>query len=130
MIKKNFALQILISTIITFFIAIYPLTNYFSEDIIISVLLGCVISLINVFIGYELIKFSINKPNKVFFKITIGSIGIRIIFIGLSIFILIKFFNVNTFGLVISLFFYYFLYMIIEIMYINKKLLTKNVKQI
>jgi len=129
MIKINFPVQIILSVILTFFVAIYPLTHYFNNEVLVGVLLGCAISLINVFSGYGLILYSFNKSNRVFFKAVIGGLALRIILIGLSIFILIKVFNINMFGLVISLFFYYFLFLALEIIFLNKKLLNKNVKQ-
>ena len=129
MLKNNFPLQIILSIIFTFFVAIYPLTHYFPYEVLISVLLGSAISIINVFIGYGLIVYSFDKPNRIFFKAVLGGLALRIFLIGLSIFILIKFFHINMYGLVISLFFYYFLFLILEVLYLNKKLLNKNVKQ-
>ena len=129
MIKNNFPLQIILSVIFTFFVAIYPLTHYFAYEVLISVLLGCAVSLTNVFIGYWLIMYSFDKPNRIFFQSVLGGLGLRLLLIGLSIFLLIKFFNINMFGLVVSLFFYYFLFLILEIIFLNKKLLNKNVKQ-
>lgn len=129
MIKNNFLLQIFLLVILTFFLAIYPITHYFPYEVLFSVLLGCLISIINVIAGYYLIKYSIDKSNRVFFKAVIGGMAIRIIIIGISIVILIKIFDVNMFGLVISLFFYYFLFLGMEILFLNKKLLNKNVKQ-
>jgi hypothetical protein len=129
MIKNNFPLQIILSLIITFFVAIYPLTHYFTCEVIISVLFGCAISLISAFTGYGLTLYSFDKSNRVFFKSVIGGLTLRIIFIGLSIFLLIKIFKINMYGLVVSLFFYYFLFLILEIIFLNKKLLNKNVKQ-
>jgi hypothetical protein len=129
MIRNNFPLQIILSVVLTFLVAIYPLSHYFHSEVLIGVLFGCAISLINVFIGYGLILYSFDKSNTIFFKSIIGGLTVRIILIGLSIFILIKIFNINTFGLVVSLFFYYFLFLILEIFFLNKKLLNKNVKQ-
>ena len=129
MLRNSFPLQIIISFIFTFFVAIYPLTHYFPYEVLISVLFGSAISLINVFVGYGLIIYSFDKPNRIFFKAVLGGLALRIILIGLSIFILIKFFDINMYGLVISLFFYYFLFLILEVLFLNTKLLNKNVKQ-
>lgn len=129
MLKNNFPLQIILSVIFTFLVAIYPVTHYFPTEVLVSAILGCAIGLVNVFVGYGLILYSFDKSNTVFFKSIIGGLALRLIFIGLSIFILIKIFNINMFGLVVSLFFYYFLFLALEIIFLNKKLLTKNVKQ-
>jgi len=128
MIKNNFPLQIIILFFITFLLAIYLLSYYFTTEVLISVFLGSLISIVNVFIGYALIVYSIDKPNKVFFKAVLGGMVLRMFFIGIILVCLIKILSINIYGLVISLFFYYFLFLIMEVMFLNRRLLNKNAK--
>jgi len=128
MIKSSFPLQIIILFFITFLLAIYPLSHYFTAEVLISVFFGSFISIVNVFIGYALIVYSIDKPNKVFFKAVIGGMVLRMFFISIVLICLIKILSINIYGLVTSLFFYYFLFLIMEIMFLNRRLLNKNAK--
>jgi hypothetical protein len=128
MIKNSFPLQIIIFFSITFLLAIYPLNSYYTQEVLISIVLGSLISLVSVFIGYGLIVYSIKKPNKVFFKAVLGGMVVRMFFIAVAIVCLIKIFNVNMYGLITSLFFYYFLFLILEVLFLNRKLLNKNDK--
>jgi hypothetical protein len=127
---ESFYLQILLTVVITLILGLYPVLNYLPNDIIIGIACGAGISLINVLIGYFLIQYSIDKPNKVFFKAVIGGLVIRLFFIGIVLICLVKVFKINILGLVISLFFYYFLFLVLEIMYLNKRLLKRNINPV
>jgi hypothetical protein len=128
MIKNSFPLQIIILFFITFLLAIYPISHYFTEEVLISTIFGSLISIVSVFIGYGLIVYSTDKPNKVFFKAIFGGMIVRMVFIGVAILCLIKIFNMNMYGLIASLFFYYFLFLTLEILFLNRKFLNKNTK--
>ena len=125
-IKNSFPLQIIILFFITFLLAIYPISHYFTVEVLVSTICGSLISIVNVFVGYGFIIYSINKPNSVFFKVVIGGMLIRMFFIGVLIVCLIKLLDINVYGLIASLFFYYFLFLVLEVLFLNKKLLNKE----
>jgi hypothetical protein len=129
-ILESFYLQILFTVAITLILGLYPVLYYLPNDMIISIACGASVSIINVLIGNYLIHYAINKPNRVFFKAIIGGLAVRLFFIGIALVCMVKVFKINILGLVISLFFYYFLFLVLEIMYLNKRLLKRNINPV
>jgi hypothetical protein len=84
-----------------------------------SILFGVSIPLLNFAIGFVLIKLSINKSDKIFLTILWGGILIRL-FIALSLVIItLIFLEINSYGFIFSILFFYSFYLIIEILYLN-----------
>lgn len=117
--------KVLISfTIIVSIIVLLILTSlYFLAEItpvlFKSILLGTSLAIINFTIGYLLIKFSINKSDKIFLLSLWGGLFLRLIIgLGLVLIILI-FLEINTYGFIFSILFFYVFYLIIEIFYLN-----------
>jgi len=84
-----------------------------------SILFGSTFSLLNFLIGLLLIKYSIDKSEKVFLFALWGGVLLRLI-LGLSL-ILISFIflEINTYGFIFSILFFYVFYLLIEIFYLN-----------
>jgi len=116
--------QLLIFALIISFLTILIVTLLFflsgiSGLIFKSILLGAFLSMINFLIGLSLIKFSVDKPEKIFLLALWGGIILRLI-LGLSlVLITLIFLEINTYGFIFSILFFYVFYLLIEIFYLN-----------
>lgn len=116
--------QILIIALVISFLTLLIVTIFFflssiSGLIFKSILLGALLSMINFLIGLTLIKFSINKSDNIFLLVLWGGILFRLI-LGLSlVLITVIFLEINTYGFIFSILFFYVFYLLIEIFYLN-----------
>jgi hypothetical protein len=84
-----------------------------------SILLGTFLSFLNFTVGFLLIKLSIKKSDKLFLTLLWGGLLFRLL-ISLSLVIItLKFLEINAYGFIFSIFFFYIFYLIIEILYLN-----------
>jgi hypothetical protein len=84
-----------------------------------SILLGTFLSFLNFTVGFLLIKLSIKKSDKLFLTMLWGGLLFRLL-ISLSLVIItLKFLEINAYGFIFSIFFFYIFYLIIEILYLN-----------
>lgn len=116
--------QILIIALVISFLTLLIVTIFFflssiSGLIFKSILLGALLSMINFLIGLTLIKFSVNKSDNIFLLVLWGGILFRLI-LGLSlVLITVIFLEINTYGFIFSILFFYVFYLLIEIFYLN-----------
>ena len=84
-----------------------------------SILIGALLSFLNFTFGLLSIKLSLKRSDK-FFLITLwGGLLFRLI-IGLSLVIItLIFLEINAYGFIFSIFFFYIFYLIIEIFYLD-----------
>ena len=117
--KRLLIFCIIVSVLSLLLIIILFLLSSISGLIFKSILLGVLLSMINFTIGVLLIKFSANKSNKIFLLALWGGILFRLI-LGLSlVLITLIFLEINTYGFIFSILFFYVFYLLIEIFYLN-----------
>jgi len=117
--KQLFTICILISCLTLLIVSILYLLSAVSGLIFKSILLGTLLSMINFVIGVSLIKFSITKSDNIFLLALWGGILFRLI-LGLSlVLITLIFLEINTYGFIFSILFFYVFYLFIEIFYLN-----------
>lgn len=101
------------------FVSIFFFNSVISQTIFKSIVIGNFISLLNFIIGFLLLKFSVNKSEKVFLLVLWGGLLLRL-FLGLClILITLIFLEINTYGFIFSILFFYVFYLLIEIFYLN-----------
>jgi hypothetical protein len=122
----NFINQVIIASIISFIIASYPVYAYASELQVYSIICGYLIGLVNAFSGYKLNNMAFNKPVKMFMILVFGGMGIRMMFIAISIVILLYIAKLDEVSLVATVFFFYILFAALEINYLHKKQLLNK----
>lgn len=117
--KRLLILGIAITFLFTSLITFLFLFSIINELLFKSILLGFIVSILNFFIGILIIRFSIEKSEKIFLLALWGGMLSRLI-LGLS-FVLISliFLEINTYGFIFSILFFYVFYLIIEIFYLN-----------
>jgi len=89
------------------------------SDLFIPVLISCLISSLNFFLGLMSIRIGLKKPINFFFKTIFGGMIIRLFLTVSLIFISLKFLDINGNNFIFSVFFFYILFLIIEVYYLN-----------
>lgn len=110
---------ILISIIIILLVIGLFILSGIPQKLFISIIIGFAISAINFLIGISLIKFSITKSEKIFLFALWGGVLIRLILGLMLVLISLIFLEINTYGFIFSILFFYVFYLIIEIFYLN-----------
>ena len=117
--KQLLALGFIVSLVVLLAVAFLYFNLVVSKVIFKSIIFGSFISIINFLIGLSLVKFSINKSEKIFLISLWGGMLFRLIF-GLSIVLIsLIFLEINTYGFIFSILFFHIFYLIIEIFYLD-----------
>jgi hypothetical protein len=119
--KSAFIRNVFIASVVTAVLASYPVIVYLSQTQLYSVIAGYFISLINALIGYRMNEAAFNKSVKGFMVLVFGGMGLRILVVGILLLIVIYYTHLDSISLVASVFFYYVLFVAIEILYLHKK---------
>ncbi len=118
----SFPKRILLTLGIITVLGIYPLVEYGTPEVRAGIIIGCIISVLNVLLGYISIEYAFDKSNNTFMKAVLGGMGIRLVASLTAVLVLIEVFDFHIVSLVSSLLVFYFVFMLYEIMFYNKKL--------
>ena len=124
--EPNFIKQLIIAGLIAIVIASYPVYAYANKIQTYSIIAGYIIGVINALAGFKLNEIAFKKPVKMFMVIVFGGMGIRMMFIAISIVILLYIAKFDEVTLVASVFFFYILFIALEINYLHKKQLLNK----
>ena len=117
--KQLFIVFFSISVLALLIVSVLYLASHISAILFESIIFGALISLLNFLIGYLLIKFSLRRSEKIFLLSLWGGLLLRLI-LGLTlILITLIFLEINTYGFIFSILFFYVFYLLIEIFYLN-----------
>ena len=116
-----FLKYVLYASVIILIISFYPVYLYLSAAQIRSIIYGYLLSLLNVIIGYALISNAFDKKTKSFMIIVFGGMGVRMLFMAIMLLILLYIAQLEPVSLVSSVFFFYFLFISIEIKFLYRK---------
>jgi hypothetical protein len=111
----------IIASLVTIVIAVYPVTQYASAVQLYSFVSGYLISLLNALLGYKLNTMAFNKSVKSFMVLVFGGMGIRLMMVSIILLILLQFTQLEAMSLVGSVFFFYVLFITIEIYFLHTK---------
>ncbi len=125
-VDPRFPRQVLGTLAILGIVSAYPLARFASRDILEATAAGVLLSTLNAFGGFLAIEYSIDKSYTTFLKAVLGGMGIRMAFMLGVMVILIKFFFFHVVALVVSMLGLYMVYLVLEILYIQKKMTIKN----
>jgi hypothetical protein len=124
--ELRFVRNVLLASAVVLILAFYPVYSYASGIQTLSIVCGYFISLANVLIGFGINERAFNKKVKSFMVIVFGGMAVRMVFVLLVLALLLTFSDLDTISLVSSVFFFYFLFIAIEIHSLYKKSSTKN----
>ena len=84
-----------------------------------SILIGDIVGFSNFVLGLVFIFIGINRPDKFFLMTVYGGILIRLFVLSVIVVLIIKTLEINVNNFIFSLLFFYFFYLIVEIIYLN-----------
>ena len=84
-----------------------------------SILIGDIVGFSNFVLGLVFIFIGINRPDKFFLMTVYGGILIRLFVLSVIVVIILKTLEINVNNFIFSLLFFYFFYLIVEIIYLN-----------
>ena len=117
--RQLFIVLFSISVLALLIVSVFYLASLISAILFESIIFGALISLLNFLIGFLLIKFSLRRSEKIFLLSLWGGLLLRLI-LGLTlILITLIFLEINTYGFIFSILFFYVFYLLIEIFYLN-----------
>ena len=90
-----------------------------NDNIFMSVQIGNLLGFLNFAIGLIFIFLGINNSNKRFLISLFGGLLLRLIIMVFLVVVILKFLEINEISFIFSLLFFYFLYVTIEIIYLN-----------
>jgi hypothetical protein len=125
-VDRSFIKNILLVILGSLIISAYPLYALASNAIVIAAIAGGLLSTINIMLGYISIEIAYKGSMTKFMKWILGGIGIRLLFLLAALLFGIKVLQFHMLAFIISLFAFYTVYLILEILYIDKKVREKT----
>ncbi len=104
----------------------YPLAVRTSTEVCVAAAIGAVLSAINVFAGYLAVEYAFDKPYAVFLRVVFGGMVVRLFFMAGALMLLILGFGVEAVPLTVSMLSFYFVYLVLELIYLQKKISLKQ----
>lgn len=77
--------------------------NFGNANLVEGLLYGYLVSLLNILLAFFSTKWALDKPNKIFFKVILGGMGVRFIILLSAIFFVGKFTRIPFQSFVLSL---------------------------
>jgi len=121
-----FPRHVAVIVVLSALLSAYPLIAYASAEVIRACIAGAAISVANVLAGYAAIEYSIHKSYTVFLKAVLGGMGVRMLAMLAALVALIKVFQFQTVPLVVSLMVFYTAFLVLEVLFMQKKLGNKS----
>lgn len=116
----RFVKYLLLISIVVAAVGYYPVSLYASKDQIYSFIPGFLISFINALIGYKLSLTAFGKSVKSFMVLVFGGMGIRLLIVIIFLLVLIQFTSFDSLSLAGSVFFFYTLFVTLEIFFLHR----------
>ena len=123
---KRFALQVAVTLGVTASIAVWPLMRYASEDVVVAVVTGAVLSTVNVLAGFLAIQLTFKGSYTRFLKAVLGGMGIRMAVMLGMLLVLILVAHMHAVALTVTLVGCSMIYLVLEIFALQKMMEVKN----
>lgn len=125
-IDRRFPIQVAVTFAAGLVAAAVLLATTGSQEIVIAVIAGSVLSTLNALAGFLAIEYSLQKSHATFMKAVLGGMGVRmLVMLGVLVF-LIKVVELHTVALVASVLGFYVIYLVLELLYIQRKVSHNN----
>lgn len=111
---------LMIAIFVLFLVVFLFQVGIIDQILTISILYAGGITILNFIVFSFMYVKSVNKKNKNFLIINLGGMVLRLFFVLLTVFIVIKFLKVDVIGFIFTLLILYILFLIAEIMIINR----------
>ena len=117
--RKIINISLLISFFIFILFSVLNVTGIVSTIDFFSALSGFLLSLLNFFIGFLLLKKMKNQPFNKVFGLLVGGMLFRMAFMLILVFISLYFLELKAVSFIFSLLFFYIFYIVSEIFYLK-----------
>ena len=97
----------------------YSLFALSNQIIFKSILIGDFLAFLNFILGLLFVSWGLNRPNKEFLASLFGGLLIRLSLLLILLTSTLIFLEINEISFIFSILFFYFFYVIIEIIYLN-----------
>ncbi len=97
----------------------YTLFTASNKIIFKSILIGDFLAFLNFILGLLFVSWGLNRPNKEFLASLFGGLLIRLSLLLILLTSTLIFLEINEISFIFSILFFYFFYVIIEIIYLN-----------
>jgi len=124
--KWTFPRQIVVALAAICWLASYPLVKYGNGDMIRAAIAGAALATTNVILGYAAIEYSIGKSATTFLKFVLGGMGVRLFGMAGILLVLLNVLKFHVVALVSSLGVCYVIFLTLEIIYIQKRISTRQ----
>jgi len=124
--SSSFPAQVLLVLLGAAVLLAFPLFVYGTAEIITAIAVGAILSTANVLLGYLAIEATFDKSTSTFFKAVLGGMGIRMLVMLGALGVLIGIVRMHAVALTASLLGFYAVYLVLEILFIQKKVSVKN----
>lgn len=96
------------------------------KEVLAAVVIGAVLSTANVLAGFLAIEYSFDKSHAAFLKSVLGGMGIRLVTMLAILVLLIRYAAVPPVALVVSVLAFYSIFLVLEVLYIQRKASQKH----
>ena len=124
--RGNFPVQVAVVLVCAVLILAYPLSALATGEVRTAVAAGAALSTINVMLGYIAIRYSFDKSYTTFLKAVLGGMGVRMVFMLGAFIALIAVVGLQPMALTVSLLGFYAVFMVLEIVFIQRRMTVKN----
>jgi hypothetical protein len=107
-------------------VAAYPLVRFGGSDIACAAGAGALLSTLNVLAGFLTIEIAFGKSYTAFLKAVLGGMGVRMVLMLGALMLCITVLALHTVALTVSLLGFYVVYLVLEVLYLQKKVLARN----
>ena len=95
-------------------------------DMLIAAAVGAALSTLNVLAGFLAIEYAFEKSYTTFLKAVLGGMGVRMMVMLGALLALILLVHLHAVALTLSMLGFYLVYLILEILFIQRKMMTDN----
>jgi hypothetical protein len=124
--RSRFPLHVGIAFAVLAAASAYPLSRWGNAGILWAAFTGAMLSTCNVLLGYALIEYGFEKSYTTFLKVVLGGMGLRMAFMLAALMVLLMVFHMHTVGLTVTMLLFMMVYLVLEVMYLQKKVDVKN----
>ena len=117
---RGFAGQVALVLVVGLVLGAYPVYHLGGWGPLSAALAGCGISTANVLVGVVSIVWSFDKPQPVFLKVILGGMAARMMAVCVTLLLVVKLTNLAIFPLVGSMFGFYLIFQVLEVMFVVK----------
>lgn len=91
-----------------------------------SAIYAGILNFVNSAAAFVLFEFSYRQKNKTFLIANLGGMGVRMMFVLLSIVLVVQFLEIDVLGFLLIFFLFYFILLSLEVFHFHKKVKHKN----